>query len=127
MRILGHGRWLYFRREWSSVKILLPDEEEPVEVVLGAGFWERSPQLRSPRLKAFFRRNGLLPWARQRPPHFDLEPLGGGTFRLRWLEHIARQPALLLNGVGEPRARSVARGGAEDAGSETPHPAGKNR
>jgi hypothetical protein len=125
LRILGNGRWLYFRREWTTVKILLPDEEEPVEIVLGDGFWERSPQLRSPRLKAFFRRNGLLPWTPKRPPHFQLEPLGGGTFRLRWLEHIARQPELLLNGDGEARTQSAGRSRAEEGLSPTPYRVGK--
>ncbi len=110
LRILGNGRWLYFRREWTSVRVFLPGEDEPVEITLSEGFWERSPQLRSPRFRAFFRRNGLLPWARHRPPHFQLEPLGGGRFRVQWLEHIERQPALLLNGLeSETRSRAGSR------------------
>jgi len=96
LRILGNGRSLYFRREWESVTVLFPDEEAPVEVTVTASFWLGCPELRSPRIREFYRRNGLLPWPKGRPPHFDLEPLGGGWFGLHWLEHIERQPALRL-------------------------------
>ena len=96
LRILGNGRWLYFRREWGSVFLIFPDHPEPVEVPITESFWGRSPELRSPKIKQFFLRNGLIPWPKDHPPHFSLEPLGGGRFRLQWLEHVPRQPALLL-------------------------------
>jgi len=101
LRILGNGRWLYFRQEWSSVQLLFPDQETPVEIPITPSFWERCPELRSPHIKAFFVRNGLIPWPRDRPPHFSLEPLGGGLFRLQWLEHVPRQPTLGLFGEVE--------------------------
>ncbi len=96
LRILGNGRWLYFRREWQSVWLIFPDQSGPVEVPITKSFWEGCPQLRSPAIKTFFLRNGLIPWPKQRPPHFSLEPLGAGRFRLSWLEHRPRQPALLV-------------------------------
>ncbi len=95
IRILGKGRWLYFRQEWESVTLLFPDDDEPAEVRVTGSFWLGSPELRSRRIREFLHRNGLLPWPKGRPPHFDLEPLDG-RFSLRWLEHIERQPALRL-------------------------------
>jgi hypothetical protein len=96
LRILGNGRWLYFRREWNSVTLIFPDHDEAVEVPITESFWERCPELRSPAIKEFFLRNGLVPWPKHHPPHFSLEALGGGVFRLAWLEHVPRQPSLLL-------------------------------
>ncbi len=94
LRILGDGRWLYFRQEWSSVKLIFPDAPEAVEVPITPSFWEGCPELRSPHIRAFFTRNGLIPWPADRPPHFALEPLGDGVFRVQWLEHVPRQPML---------------------------------
>ena len=88
---------LYFRPEWSQVTLHLPGESNPVSVPLSQSFWSSAPELRSNRIRAFFERHGLIPWQRNRPPHFELEPLGGGEFRLRWLEKIGGQPSLPLD------------------------------
>jgi hypothetical protein len=96
LRILGKARWLYFRREWTQVELIFPDDPAPKLVTITDSFWERTPVLRGSCIRRFYERNGLVPWKKDRPPHFDLEPLGEGRFRLNWLEHVQRQPALRL-------------------------------
>lgn len=96
LRIREEEISLFFRPEWSHVELHLPDEREPVSVPLTSSFWGSAPELRSSRIKAFFERHDLIPWKKQRPPHFELEPLGGGSFRLNWLEKIEGQPSLPL-------------------------------
>jgi len=39
----------------------------------------------------------LVPWEKKRPPHFELEPLGSGSFRLHWLEKFEGQFSLPLD------------------------------
>jgi hypothetical protein len=87
---------LYFRPEWSEVLLHLPGEATPVRVVLSASFWGTAPELRSYRIRSFFERNGVIPWPKQKPPHFELEPLGRGEFRLHWIEKVKGQVALPL-------------------------------
>lgn len=88
---------LFFRPEWTEVSLLLPDETEPIVVNLTASFWTGAPELRSVRLKVFFERHDLIPWEKNRPPHFELEPIGRGSFRLKWLEKLEGQASLPLD------------------------------
>lgn len=88
---------LYFRPEWSEVTLHLPGQAAPVTVALTASFWSSAPELRSPRIRTFFERQGLIPWEKNRPPHFELEPMGGGEFRLLWLERPEGQSQLSLD------------------------------
>ena len=87
---------LYFRPEWPTVSVYLPDESDPAEIPLTPSFWEGSPELRSPRIRDFFARNDLLRWQRNRPPHFELIPLGEGVFRVSWIVKPTGQTALPL-------------------------------
>ena len=96
LRVLAGRVGLWFRPEWRWVTVHLPDERMPACLTIGEGFWREAPVLRSVRLKEFFDRNGLLPWDRNRPPHFELESVGGGVFHLRWLERLETQPRLRL-------------------------------
>ena len=45
-------------------------------------FWSTCPELRSPAIRDWLRRQGPLPWAHRKPPRFTLVPLGEGRFRL---------------------------------------------
>ena len=102
----GHGSYgfrvlvadvsLYFRPEWPTVTVYLPDEPDPVQVALTASFWQGSPELRSQRIKNFFLRNDLAPWEKKRPPCFELIPLGEGVFRIEWIVRPRGQPSLPL-------------------------------
>ncbi len=102
----GHGSYglrvqeanvsLYFRPEWSTVSVYLPDQTEPVVVPLTESFWRGSPELRSPLIKKFFLRNGLIPWEKNQPPNLELVPLGEGVFRVEWIVQPSGQPGLPL-------------------------------
>ena len=97
LRVLEAEVSLNFRPEWETVSIYLPDEKEAALAPLTASFWEGSPELRSPRIKAFLIRNGMVPWEKQRPPYFELVPLGEGVFRLEWIVKPTGQPSLPLD------------------------------
>ena len=102
----GHGSYglriqeanvsLYFRPEWETVTVYLPDESEPVIMALTPSFWEGSPELRSPRIKAFFVQYDLEQWEKKQPPKFELVPLGEGVFRLEWITPPRGQSTLPL-------------------------------
>lgn len=76
--------------------LLFPDSPNPATVRITPSFWRSCPELRGKAIRSFLRRNGLIPWPRDHPPHFELEPLGQGRFRLQWLEHRPVQPTLGL-------------------------------
>lgn len=96
LRVLEGDVSLYFRPEWDSITLSLPEDPEPLTICLTSSFWTSSPELRSPRIRAFFERHGVVPWEKNQPPHFELEPLGDGAFRLKWLDRIKGQPSLPL-------------------------------
>jgi hypothetical protein len=98
LRVLGREVSLWFRPEWDHVTLELPDRKDPVEVPLTESFWHGSPEMRSPHLRDFFIRNQLVGWTKKRPPQFELEPLGNGEFRLKWLHKREGQQALPLDG-----------------------------
>jgi len=87
---------LFFRPEWKTVSLYLPDIGDPVIVPLTASFWEGSPELRSPQIKLFFIRHDLANWEKKQPPNFELVPLGEGVFRLEWITPPRGQSALPL-------------------------------
>ncbi|MCP4899399.1 MAG: hypothetical protein GY906_20740 [bacterium] len=101
LRVAGDGVGLWFRPEWRWVTVHLPGEKAPASIMLTPSFWESSPELRSPRLKVFFEREGLIPWPKNRPPQFELEPIGGGGFRLRSLGSQKQVEASDQNPVNE--------------------------
>lgn len=94
LRVLERDVGLYFRPEWRWVTVRLPDERQPAAIPLNEGFWRSGPELRSVRVRRFLARHGLLDWQPQRPPHFELEPAGGGEFHLMWLERPRGQANL---------------------------------
>jgi len=96
VRILGREVSLWFRPEWDHVDLLLPDRMDAIQVPLTESFWNKSPELRSPHIKDFFLRHGLVDWPRKEPPQFELEASGGGVFRLKWLKKVEGQRALPL-------------------------------
>ena len=97
LRVNGDAAMLWFRPEWRWITLHLPGEPTPACVPITPSFWEGSPELRSPRVRRFFEGHSVVPWPRNRPPHFELEPLGGGVFRLRWLGKTGGQQRLALD------------------------------
>jgi hypothetical protein len=97
VRILGREVSLWFRPEWAEVSLHLPDRVDAIPVPLTESFWHGSPELRSPSIKEFLVRHELADWPKNQPPQFELEPLGGGSFRLKWLTRVEGQRALPLD------------------------------
>jgi len=97
VRILDREVSLWFRPEWETVEIRLPDRTDSIEIPLTESFWHGSSELRSPRIKQFLLRHDLVGWPKKHPPQFELEPLGGGVFRLNWLTKKEGQRALPLD------------------------------
>ena len=96
LRVLEANVSLFFRPEWETVSVYFPGEKEAAVIPLTASFWEGSPELRSPRIKSFFTRHGLVPWEKKQPPNFELVPLGEGVFRLGWITPPRGQSSLPL-------------------------------
>ena len=94
LRIREEDRAVWFRPSWRWVTVWLDRGPWPAAFGITESFWTDCPELRSPRLKGFLVRLGLDRWEPGDPPHFHLEPLGGGAFRLVWIEHRRVQPRL---------------------------------
>lgn len=97
VRIAGAEVSLWFRPEWDHVTLHLPDRTDPVVVPLTESFWHGSPELRSPHIKDFFVRHDLVGWTKKQPPQFELEAVGSGVFRLKWLVRAEGQRALPMD------------------------------
>jgi len=55
---------------------------EAAEVSLSEKFWTTCPELRSSAIGRWMLDLGVIPWAKGKPPQFDLEPIGDRRFRL---------------------------------------------
>ena len=93
-RVREEDRSIWFRPAWRWVTVWLPNEKWPSAVPISESFWDDCPELRSPRFRVFLERVGLDQWEAGRPPHFQLESLGGGAFRLGWIQRVRSQPRL---------------------------------
>ena len=81
VRIRYNDRDRYFQRNWDSVEVVL-DDGEVVNVSLSETFWTTCPELRSSVIGRWMINQGVIPWAKGKPPEFDLEPIGDRRFRL---------------------------------------------
>ncbi|WP_292384383.1 hypothetical protein [Methanoculleus sp. UBA430] len=83
IRISYDDRDRYFQRSWGSVEVVL-DNGEVVDVSLSEKFWATCPELKSAVIGRWMLDLGVIPWAKGKPPEFDLEPIGDRRFRLAW-------------------------------------------
>jgi len=81
IRVQYKDRDRYFQRDWNSVEIVL-DNGESVEISLSETFWTTCPELRSSAIGRWMLNRGGIPWAKGKPPQFDLESIGDQRFRL---------------------------------------------
>ena len=81
VRVQYDDRDRYFQRNWNSVEIAL-DTGEAAEISLQETFWTTCPELRSSVIGRWMLDLGAIPWAKGKPPQFDLEPIGDRRFRL---------------------------------------------
>ena len=84
IRISRDDRERYFDREWKAVTVDLDGQEE-VAVNLSPSFWRSCIELRSKKIGAWMRREGLAPWPTGEPPELELQAQGEARFALhRW-------------------------------------------
>jgi hypothetical protein len=70
----------FFDKRWDAVLVELDDKI--VSVRLTKTFWTTCPELRSPAIGAWMKKQGLAPWPKGRPPELRLTPMGRNKFRL---------------------------------------------
>lgn len=58
------------------------DSGEVVDVSRSETFWTTCPELRSAVIGRWMLDLGVIPWAKGKPPEFDLEPIGDRIFGL---------------------------------------------
>ncbi len=81
VRVQYDDRDRYFQRDWYSVEVVL-ETGEAAEVSLPETFWTTCPELKSSAIGRWMLDRGVIPWAKGKPPQFDLEPAGDRGFRL---------------------------------------------
>ncbi|GLI45436.1 hypothetical protein [Methanoculleus bourgensis] len=81
VRIPYDDRDRYFQRSWGSVEVVL-DNGGVVDVSLPEKFWTTCPELKSAVIGRWMLKQRVIPWAKGKPPEFDLEPIGDRRFRL---------------------------------------------
>lgn len=73
----------YFKREWRTVLVELPDSKVVEANVDKKSFWgPNCRELISKEFGAWLRREGLAPWKSGQPPKLQLTPVGEGRFQL---------------------------------------------
>lgn len=80
IRISRQDRDTHFRPHWDTITVRLPNESFTVKMT--PSFWRKCTELRSPHIKAYLLREGLIPWQQGKPPAFELILEEGNTFRL---------------------------------------------
>jgi len=83
LEIRPADRDLFFRRNWRTVRLRLPDRLGEFNVRLSPSFWEQCVELRSNRIGRWMRSIGAAPWPRGRPPRFRLRPIAARAFSVR--------------------------------------------
>jgi len=87
IKITARDRDHWFRREWKSVRLILPGDSVPIEVNTDkASFWNnRCRELISSRLGAWMIAQKLAPWPSGEPPRFRLLRTGEKVFSVHML------------------------------------------
>jgi hypothetical protein len=89
IRIGKRNRAAYFQSSWSEIELELDGRFH--RIPLSAGFWNKCPEFRSPLIREWLTRHGLLDWPEKAPPKFELVPLGKNRFRLSALPAPTRK------------------------------------
>jgi len=74
----------YFRREWKTVKLIIPDFGNVTVNIDKPSFWnDTCRELISVHLGNWMTAEHLTPWPRGNPPRFTLTPKSPGVFEVR--------------------------------------------
>lgn len=75
--------------DWTEIVVEL--DGQPHVFPIRGSFWRHCPEVRGKAITAWFRRHGLAPWPRGRPPRVWLIHLGANRFRAE-LSHAPHLP-----------------------------------
>ncbi len=81
IRVTYQDRDRYFQKEWDSVEVAL-NSGKIVELSLPETFWTTCPELKNVFIGRWMLEMGVAPWAKSKPPKFDLEPVEDRRFKL---------------------------------------------
>lgn len=83
VRVGTVNRNLHFKPSWT--KIMVEIDGEMHSFCLTAGFWRKCPEFRdvgTPVIRDWLHRHFTVEWPKNRPPRFQLLPVGIAQFRL---------------------------------------------
>ncbi len=85
LKIAAKDRDQFFKREWETVYLVLEGEPAPIQVnVRKQSFWNGTcRELIHQEIGRWLQKNGLSPWAGNRPPEPWLEPIAERRFQLQ--------------------------------------------
>lgn len=87
LKISQKERDQYFKREWSSVFLMLPSSNTVIEININKGsFWDNCRELIHKEIGLWLRTNGFAPWPDRKPPKFELIAKEKARFQLKILE-----------------------------------------
>ena len=72
----------HFPKHWDAINVEI-DGTSHEFTLSKRTFWTTCPEFRGVVIKEWLERKGLLPWMPGQPPEFELEHLGGNSFRLQ--------------------------------------------
>ncbi len=82
LRVKKEDRERYFRPEWKTVHLHLPDPYGSIDVQISPSFWRLCPELRSKEIGDWLRDIRAAPWKPRQPPRFTLRPSGSASFEV---------------------------------------------
>lgn len=83
VKINRQDRDSFFRKEWKSVVVLLPDGKQVEINIDKPSFWnDTCRELISKEIGSWLRSEGLAPWPKGKPPRFELKEAGEAKFVL---------------------------------------------
>jgi hypothetical protein len=86
IRVGHNNRDNFFNPAWAHIKVEIDGELHTFR--LTPGFWRHCPEFRDPDengvrvIRNWLQHNFQIPWEPNHPPHFVLEIVGEGRFRL---------------------------------------------
>ena len=79
---VGRFRDQFFDRSWNVIILSLAEGGAPFEAELTPGFWRKCCEIRHPKIRDWFRKNGITTWPKGKPPTFLMCHMGESRFRV---------------------------------------------
>lgn len=84
LKVSIEDRDTFFDKNWTSVIVQLPNNNEPIEInIAKSSFWNSTcRELISQDIGIWLRSEGLAPWRKGKPPKFELVHIAGNSFKV---------------------------------------------